>query len=50
MLTGPVRVAGARPPTKAAPALGADTADILTKRLGLDAEAIKKLREKGTIT
>jgi len=50
MLTGPVRVAGARPPTKAAPALGADTADILTKRLGLDAEAINKLREKGTIT
>jgi hypothetical protein len=29
MLTGPVRVAGARPPTKAAPTLGADTADIL---------------------
>jgi succinate--hydroxymethylglutarate CoA-transferase len=49
MLTGPVRVAGSRPPTKAAPALGADTADILTKRLGLDAGAIKKLREKGTI-
>ena len=50
MLTGPVRVAGTRPPTKAAPALGADTTDILSKRLGLDAGAIKKLREKGTIT
>ncbi len=50
MLTGPVRVAGLRPPTKAAPALGADTTDILSKRLGLDAGAIKKLREKGTIT
>jgi len=49
MLTGPVRVAGSRPPTKAAPALGADTADILSKRLGLDAAAIKNLREKGTI-
>ena len=50
MLTGPVRVAGARPPSIAAPALGADTNDILEKRLGLDAEAINKLREKGTIT
>jgi crotonobetainyl-CoA:carnitine CoA-transferase CaiB-like acyl-CoA transferase len=50
MLTGPVRVAGARPPSIAAPALGADTNDILEKRLGLDAEEIKKLREKGTIT
>jgi succinate--hydroxymethylglutarate CoA-transferase len=50
MLTGPVRVAGSRPPTKAAPALGADTTDILSKRLGLDAGDIKKLREKGTIT
>jgi len=49
MLTGPVRLAGSRPPTKAAPALGADTADILSKRLGLDAAAIKNLREKGTI-
>ncbi|MBM3594176.1 MAG: CoA transferase, partial [Alphaproteobacteria bacterium] len=44
MLTGPVRLAGSRPPTKAAPALGADTADILSKRLGLDAAAIKNLR------
>jgi crotonobetainyl-CoA:carnitine CoA-transferase CaiB-like acyl-CoA transferase len=50
MLTGPVRVAGSRPPSIAAPALGADTNDILKKRLGLDAEEIKKLREKGTIT
>jgi crotonobetainyl-CoA:carnitine CoA-transferase CaiB-like acyl-CoA transferase len=50
MLIGPVRVAGARPPSIAAPALGADTNDILKKRLGLDAEEIKKLREKGTIT
>jgi succinate---hydroxymethylglutarate CoA-transferase len=49
MLTGPVRVAGHRPPTAAAPALGADTSDILSKRLGLDAGAIEKLREKGTI-
>jgi 2-methylfumaryl-CoA isomerase len=44
-----VRVAGARPPSIAAPALGADTNDILEKRLGLDAGAINKLREKGTI-
>lgn len=50
MLTGPVRVAGSRPPSIAAPALGADTNDILEKRLGLDAEEIKKLREQGTIT
>jgi crotonobetainyl-CoA:carnitine CoA-transferase CaiB-like acyl-CoA transferase len=50
MLTGPVRVAGSRPPSIAAPKLGADTNDILEKRLGLDAEEIKKLREKGTIT
>jgi crotonobetainyl-CoA:carnitine CoA-transferase CaiB-like acyl-CoA transferase len=49
MLSGPVRVAGARPPTKAAPALGADTSDILSKRLHLNAEAIQKLKEKGTI-
>ena len=49
MLTGPVRVAGHRPPTAAAPPLGADTSDILSKRLGLDAGAIEKLREKGTI-
>jgi succinate---hydroxymethylglutarate CoA-transferase len=49
MLTGPVRVAGHRPPTAAAPTLGADTSDILSKRLGLDAGAIEKLREKGTI-
>jgi crotonobetainyl-CoA:carnitine CoA-transferase CaiB-like acyl-CoA transferase len=49
MLTGPVRVTGARPPTKAAPALGADTSDILSKRLHLNAEAIQKLKEKGTI-
>jgi crotonobetainyl-CoA:carnitine CoA-transferase CaiB-like acyl-CoA transferase len=50
MLIGPVRVAGARPPSIAAPALGADTNDILKKRLGLGTEEIKKLREKGTIT
>jgi succinate---hydroxymethylglutarate CoA-transferase len=49
MLTGPVRVAGHRPPTAAAPAFGADTSDILSKRLGLDAGAIEKLREKGTV-
>ncbi len=49
MLTGPVRVNGVRPVTHAAPALGADTDDILTKRLKLDAETVKNLKTKGTI-
>lgn len=49
MLTGPVRVNGSRPPKRAAPALGADTDDILSTRLGLDAQAINELKGKGTI-
>lgn len=49
MLTGPVRVNGARPPKRAAPVLGADTDDILARRLGLDAAAINDLKCKGTI-
>lgn len=49
MLAGPVRVNGARGPVRAAPALGADTDDILGSRLGLDAAAIRELKDKGTV-
>ena len=48
MLTGPVRVAGAQSPNKAAPELGADTDDIL-RRMGRSAQAIAALRDKKVI-
>ncbi len=48
MLTSPIRVNGALPPTNAAPALGAHTEDIL-KRAGLNQAAIDALRREGTI-
>ncbi len=48
MLVGPVRVAGERSPTRAAPALGADTDDLLA-RLGHDAARAAALRAKGVV-
>ncbi|MBY0330953.1 MAG: CoA transferase [Acetobacteraceae bacterium] len=48
MLTSPIRVDGAPPPTRAAPALGAQTEAIL-RRIGLDEAAIAALRAQGTI-
>ncbi|GGG44816.1 CoA transferase [Caldovatus sediminis] len=48
MLTGPVRVDGRLPPTRAAPALGADTEAVL-RRLGLDGDAIADLRRRGAV-
>ena len=48
MLTSPIRVDGALPPTRAAPALGAQTEAIL-RRIGLDDDAIAALRAGGTI-
>ncbi len=48
MLAGPVRVNGAPPPTRAAPALGADT-DAILARLGRGAEHVQELKNKGTV-
>ncbi|HYG91276.1 MAG TPA: CoA transferase [Azospirillum sp.] len=48
MLTGPVRIGGERLPTRTAPALGADTEDVLV-RLGFGAARIAALREQGAI-
>jgi crotonobetainyl-CoA:carnitine CoA-transferase CaiB-like acyl-CoA transferase len=48
MLTGPVRVDGRLPPTRAAPPLGADTEAVL-RRLGLDGEAIADLRRRDAV-
>ncbi|WP_269333216.1 CaiB/BaiF CoA transferase family protein [Futiania mangrovi] len=43
MLTGPVRVGGAEVPARAAPALGGDTADVLST-IGLGPDDIARLR------
>ena len=48
MLSGPLRVAGAEPPRRAGPALGADTDAILTE-LGLNPDAIADLRRRGIV-
>ncbi|HET7410882.1 MAG TPA: CoA transferase [Paracoccaceae bacterium] len=48
MLRGPVRVAGAEPPCRAGPALGADS-DAILSELGLDAVAIADLRTRGIV-
>ncbi|OAB55494.1 CoA-transferase [Phormidium willei BDU 130791] len=48
MLASPLRVAGETLPQRAAPALGADTAEVL-ERLGLDAARIAELRHDGVI-
>ena len=48
MAAGPVRVAGAEQPRRAAPELGADSGDIL-QRLGLSAAEIAALRAKGVV-
>jgi crotonobetainyl-CoA:carnitine CoA-transferase CaiB-like acyl-CoA transferase len=50
MLTGPVRVNGKPGRLTAAPGLGADTATVLSERLGLDSEKIGALQQGGTIT
>lgn len=48
MLASPLRISGHDLPTRAAPALGADTVDLL-ESLGLDAERITDLRREGVI-
>ncbi len=48
MAAGPVRVAGAEQPRRAAPELGADSGDIL-RLLGLSAAEIAALRAKGVV-
>ncbi|MDX5361762.1 MAG: CoA transferase, partial [Alphaproteobacteria bacterium] len=48
MLTGPVRVGGAEVPARAAPALGCDTADVLST-IGLGPDDIARLRADGVI-
>jgi succinate--hydroxymethylglutarate CoA-transferase len=48
MLAGPMRVNGAPTPTRAAPALGADTAEVLA-RTGVTAEDLAALRARGVV-
>lgn len=48
MLTGPVRIGGETLPTRTAPALGADTEDVLG-RIGIGPERIAALREQGAL-
>jgi crotonobetainyl-CoA:carnitine CoA-transferase CaiB-like acyl-CoA transferase len=48
MLKGPVRIGGEALPTRAAPALGADTADVLA-RLGITGDALAALKRDGVI-
>lgn len=48
MLAGPVRVNGQITPTRAAPALGADNAEIFA-RAGVSAGELARLRERGVI-
>lgn len=45
----PASFDGQHPATGPAPELGADTADLLAARLGLDSEEIARLRDAGTI-
>ncbi len=49
MITGPIRVAGASPPTRAAPAMGADT-DAELRAAGYSDERIAALRATGVIS
>jgi crotonobetainyl-CoA:carnitine CoA-transferase CaiB-like acyl-CoA transferase len=48
MLSGPLRVAGAEPPRRAGPALGADT-DAILAGLGLAPTEIAALRQRGVV-
>ena len=48
MVAGPIHCAGDDPPTRAAPALGADTDDLLGE-LGYDADHIARLRKAGAV-
>jgi len=48
MLTSPIRVGGASLPRRAAPAMGADSAEIL-RNLGYDEKAVERLRDRGVI-
>jgi crotonobetainyl-CoA:carnitine CoA-transferase CaiB-like acyl-CoA transferase len=47
-LATPVRVDGARPPFRPAPALGADTDDVL-RQAGFAAEEVAALRARGAV-
>jgi crotonobetainyl-CoA:carnitine CoA-transferase CaiB-like acyl-CoA transferase len=48
MLAGPVRIGGEAAPTRAAPALGADTEAVLA-RIGIDADEVAALRREGVV-
>ncbi len=48
LLANPVKVPGEAPPTRPAPALGADT-DAVLRELGYDAARIRALRDAGTV-
>jgi crotonobetainyl-CoA:carnitine CoA-transferase CaiB-like acyl-CoA transferase len=48
VLAPPIRVDGRRPPVRAAPLLGADSAAILAD-IGYDADAVADLRRQGVI-
>jgi len=48
MVAGPVHCECDHPPTRAAPALGADTDDLLGE-LGYDSERIARLRKSGAV-
>ena len=45
----PLRIDGEYPPARPAPALGDDTAAVLTERLGLTADDVARLTEAGTV-
>lgn len=50
LVRGPIRFDGIGPPTARAPALlGENTAEVLSRELGLDADAIRTLADKGII-
>ena len=48
MVASPIRVSGAEIPTRAAPGLGADTADVLGS-IGIGPEAIADMRKRGVV-
>nr|CRL69959.1 acyl-CoA transferase [Mycolicibacter nonchromogenicus] len=45
----PASIDGAHPPADAAPALGADTEQVLAARLGMTTEEINHLRQSGAV-
>ena len=45
----PASIDGAHPPAVAAPALGADTEQVLAARLGMSTDEIDRLRQSGAV-